>query len=194
MVTSDIRHVIVALGAGMNAVGSIGLTTGFRALAAAALWHRMPGSFIIFSGGLSANGSLPEADAMREHVRGHPVLKVPGNCMETDTRSFDTASNIRNVVRIIGARQLPKTVTLIAGVRNKKRAAAYLRAYGIDVTMMTLREALGDHAASMRIPDDIDRLPGLWEGRHELFMRLLRIIDPRGVLVMRFLRDRRKLS
>lgn len=152
----------------------IGNETALRAAAAAKLSKESPNSSLIMSGGLAVvPGSPTEAVAMADYVI-HEPWNISKEKVLVESESFETAGNVRNVVRMLRTHSLlPARLTLLTGKKNASRALAYFRAHGLEVHWKNPREVLGDASPEHIIL--IDRL-------HERVLRILQLFDPRGNL------------
>lgn len=194
MAKTDIGHVIIALGAGLDGK-AIGRVTKLRAAAAAVVYHRHPDSVILFSGGhTSGVGTISEAEAMREYFLAHRRFPVPRTKMLTETESPDTATNVRNIAAML--RTLPLApgvrITLIAGRRQMEGAVAYFHSMGFTVRPLLVRQALGAIARCYMIPPGVDAPPTEHERMRGALWRALRVVDSRGYLASVIMRWRRR--
>lgn len=182
------RPLIIALGAGLAYQAPtdppyrwIGQETELRAAAAAKLWQQSESALLIFSGGRTP-GTPSEAEAMEGYVERAP-WNVPAGRILTENESIDTASNVRNVVAIIRQQNFATDdVTLIAGISNLSRAAAYFRAYGLRVVPRLARDVLGSDIQRYGLPTVSDAMT-LKARFIELLLRLEQLIDRKGRLV-----------
>lgn len=167
---------IIALGAGLEHKAKqdppfawIGKETELRAVEAARLWQRNPLSIVMFSGGRPAGPGTPsEAEAMQDCVQRLP-WNIPAENILTENDSIDTASNIRNVAVIIAQRELPTANVMLVAGGNLMRAAAYCRAYGMQVAPVmvgTLSMARFFHEFLLRLEQLVDR-----RGRFVMFLK-----------------------
>jgi uncharacterized SAM-binding protein YcdF (DUF218 family) len=185
MKTNEPHTLIITFGAGMDGAKA-GLSSAARATAAAVLFHQHPGSTILLSGAKTRDQQLSEAQAMKDVIMRSKDFSVPPDHIFIEDDSFDTASTVRNCVRMI--RNDPALsadrLILVSGWRNLARAVRYFRAQGRNVEAHRTKEIL--EPLFDRFPEfrGVDATPPSSRDRMlEKIHRVIELVDPTGRIV-----------
>jgi len=176
-------QVIVALGGGIDEEHHLGASS-VRALAAATLLYRTQNGKLYLCGGATRRTStLSEAEMMRRVICSDPELASRSDDLILETKSLNTAENVRNVVRIFHEHDVGTdcSILVVAGKRHKERACRYFRCYGFQhVTIRTAGDILSGQRTNYGYTNEMDPEPSPLDLRREKILRLLEIVDPKG--------------